>query len=220
MTEIYFVRHAEVKKNVFFRILQDLQSQYPEIPFLNLANQFREEINPRFNAETGSELPKEITLKTISPFSHEFSLRGLEQPSKLAEKLSYLKYKNPFFLTSPSTRAVETAENFVRGLGLNPNQFEFDDESFLNELGEHSITNPQIGSLTCRNLQTYLEDLEIDPRRPIVIVSHQHRLTALHKHLHPETPEDLRYSNCGLTIAEYNPHLRIIHPHRTIEELK
>ena len=210
--KVYLVRHAEIEKNVLYEAAYyALGRNASRQDFKSLFKNPTPELKERYENLSGLIFPPDLSTDVIEEMQNNITPKGKLQAKSLGRILRSI---NPSFVTSPSPRAVQTAYMIAFAMGINPYDIHIDSEQdFLCEQDNPNIYDAiKFSDL----LESYLTKKPID--HPFIVVSHGNILTAVHNLFFPDF--NLRaYSNCGLTVLESNPKLRIIHPHRTLEEL-
>ncbi len=210
--KVYLVRHAEIEKNVLYEAAYyALGRNASRQDFKSLFKNPTPELKERYENLSGLIFPPDLSTDVIEEMQNNITPKGKLQAKSLGRILRSI---NPSFVTSPSPRAVQTAYMIAFAMGINPYNINIDSEQdFLSEQD-----NPNIFDAINFSdfLESYLTNKPIS--RPFIVISHGNILTAVHNLFFPDF--NLRaYSNCGLTVLESNPKLRIIQPHKTLEEL-
>ncbi len=217
MTLIYALRHAQTKLNGFSAVALTILgrrlniNQIPEI-----CRARHSDLKELFFEHTAFRLPKSITHEQLETWQNELTPRGIAQAKTVGEYLSAL-HIHPYFVTSPSMRAIHTAFIIASTMNLSPSEISIDQpQDFLEEISKYDLN---AAFFFTSSLEAYLHvSKSIIGDRALVVVSHGNILTAFHNYLLPGDPLNF-YTNCSLTEAVYNPHIRIINPHRSISDL-
>ncbi|MBS3170936.1 histidine phosphatase family protein [Candidatus Woesearchaeota archaeon] len=209
--KVYLVRHAEIEKNVLYEAAYyALGRNASRQDFKSLFKNPTPELKERYENLSGLIFPPDLSTDVIEEMQNNITPKGKLQAKSLGRILRSI---NPSFVTSPSPRAVQTAYMIAFAMGINPYDIHIDSEQdFLCEQDNPNIYDAiKFSDL----LESYLTKKPID--HPFIVVSHGNILTAVHNLFFPDF--NLRaYSNCGLTVLE-STKLRIIQPHKTLEEL-